>query len=184
MKKKITVLTLYAMLFALCVAAKAQQTKNVPRLGFLGGTSPAVFSARLDAFRQGLRDLGYIEGENIVAEYRWAEGKAERLPDLVAELVRLKVDIIVTTGTQATLAAKQATNTIPIVAIGAGDLVGDGLVASLARPGGNVTGATNIDPDLSAKRLELLKETLPKLSRVAAAWLSFTMGVRAEIKKN
>ena len=152
------------ILLAVAVIAEAQQPKNVPRLGFLGGNSPSLISARVDAFRQGLRDLGYIEGENILAEYRWAEGKADRLPDLAAELVRLKVGIIVTQGTQATLAAKQATSTIPIVTVGAGDLVGEGLVASLARPGGNVTGATNIDPDLSAERLTFsrdLSQVLP-----------------------
>lgn len=121
-----------AMLLAFAVIAEAQQPKKVSRMGFLGGNSPSVLSARVDAFRQGLRDLGYIEGENILAEYRWAEGKADRLPDLAAELVRLKVEIIVTQGTQATLAAKQATSTIPIVTVGAGDLVGEGLVASLA----------------------------------------------------
>jgi putative ABC transport system substrate-binding protein len=172
-----------AMLFALCVSAQAQQAKKVPRMGFLGGNSPSIISARVDAFRQGLRDLGYIEGENILPEYRWAEGKADRLPDLAAELVRLKVEIIVTQGTQATLAAKQATNTIPIVTVGAGDLVGEGLVASLARPGGNVTGATNIDPDLSAKRLELLKETFPKLSRVAVLYHGGPGGDHEELKE-
>jgi putative tryptophan/tyrosine transport system substrate-binding protein len=170
MNRKITVLTLSAMLFALWASAEAQQAKKIPRMGFLGGNSHSVISARMDAFRQGLRDLGYIEGENILAEYRWADGKSDRLPELAAELVRLKVEIIVTQGTQATIAAARATNTIPIVTVGAGDLVGEGLVASLARPGGNVTGATNIDPDLSAKRLELLKETFPKLSRVAVLY--------------
>ena len=132
----------------------------------MGAIPLPLISARVDAFRQGLRDLGYIEGENILAEYRWAEGKADRLPDLAAELVRLKVEIIVTQGTQATLAAKQATSTIPIVTVGAGDLVGEGLVASLARPGGNVTGATNIDPDLSAKAVRTsqgdLSQVLPR----------------------
>jgi putative tryptophan/tyrosine transport system substrate-binding protein len=183
MSKKVVGLAICAVLFALCHPVEAQQTKKVPRMGFLGGNSPSVLSARVDAFRQGLRDLGYIEGENILAEYRWAESKADRLPDLAAELVRLRVDIIVTQGTQATLAAKQATNTIPIVTVGAGDLVGEGLVASLARPGGNVTGATNIDPDLSAKRLELLKETFPKLSRLAVLYHGGPGGDHEELKE-
>jgi putative ABC transport system substrate-binding protein len=183
MSKKIICFALSTMFFALCVSAQAQQTKKVPRMGFLGGNSPTVISARVDAFRQGLRDLGYIEGENILAEYRWAEGKADRLPDLAAELVRLKVEIIVTQGTQATLAAKKATDTIPIVTVGAGDLVGEGLVASLARPGGNVTGATNIDPDLNAKRLELLKETFPKLSRVVVLYHGGPRGDHEELKE-
>jgi len=171
------------VLLVLGVIVEAQQPKKVPRIGFLGGNFPSVISARVDAFRQGLRDLGYIEGESILAEYRWAEGKADRLPDLAAELVRLKVEIIVTQGTQATLVAKQATNTIPIVTVGAGDLVGEGLVASLARPGGNVTGATNIDPDLSAKRLELLKETFPKVSRVAVLYHGGPGGDHEELKE-
>ena len=171
------------VLLAVAVIAQAHQPKKVARMGFLGGNSPSVLSVRVDAFRQGLRDLGYIEGETILAEYRWAEGKADRLPDLATELVRLKVEIIVTQGTQATLAAKRATNTIPIVTVGAGDLVGEGLVASLARPGGNVTGATNIDPDLSAKRLELLKETFPKLSRVAVLYHGGPGGDHEELKE-
>jgi putative ABC transport system substrate-binding protein len=114
--------------------------------------------------------LSYVEGQNILLEYRWAEGSTDRYPVLAGELVYLRVDVFVTLGTQATVAAKQATNTIPIVAGGAGDLIGEGLVASLARPGGNVTGLTNIDPDLSAKRLQLLKETFPKLSRMAVLY--------------
>jgi len=150
--------------------AEAQQTKKIPRIGFLGGGSSSTHKVTLDAFHQGLRELGYIEGQNIAIEYRYAEGKAERFADLAAELVRLRLDVIVTSGTQVTLAVKQASSTIPIVVGGAGDLVGAGLVASLARPGGNVTGSTNIDPDFSAKRLELLKESFPKLSRVAVLY--------------
>jgi putative ABC transport system substrate-binding protein len=182
-KASLSSILVAVLLLALGVIVEAQQPKKVPRIGFLGGNSPSVISARVDAFRQGLRDLGYIEGENILAEYRWAEGKADRLPDLAAELLRLKVEIIVTQGTQATLVAKQATNTIPIVTVGAGDLVGEGLVASLARPGGNVTGATNIDPDLSAKRLELLKETFPKVSRVAVLYHGGPGGDHEELKE-
>lgn len=127
--------------------------------------------------------MGYVEGQNIVAEYRWAEGKADRLPILAADLVRLRADVIVTQGTQATLAAKQATNTTPIVVGGAGDLVVEGLVASLARPGGNVTGSTNIDSDLSAKRLELLKEISPKLSRVAVLYYGGPGGDQGELRE-
>jgi putative tryptophan/tyrosine transport system substrate-binding protein len=145
---------------------EAQQPKKVPRIGLLAVSRQPV----IEAFRTGLRELGYIEGQNILLEYRYAEGKLERLPELAAELVSLRVDVIVTQGTAATLAVKQASSTIPIVVSGAGDLVSAGLVASLARPGGNVTGSTNIDPDLSAKRLELLKETFPKLSRVAVLY--------------
>jgi putative tryptophan/tyrosine transport system substrate-binding protein len=166
-KRKLGSFALSVMLLALCCSASAQQPKKTSRIGLLSGSGPATNPVYLEAFRQGLRELGYIEGENILLEYRWAEGKFDRLPGLAAELIGFRADIIVTIGTQATLAARQASNTIPIVVAGAGDLVGTGLVESLARPGGNVTGSTNIDPDLSAKRLELLKETIPKLSRVA-----------------
>jgi putative ABC transport system substrate-binding protein len=124
----------------------------------------------VDAFRQGLGEFGYTEGQNITIEYRWAEGKYDRFPDLVADLVRLKVDVIVTAGTPGALAAKQATKTIPIVMAVAADAVGAGLVASLARPGGNVTGSTTIAQELEGKRLELLREVVPRLSRVAVLW--------------
>jgi putative ABC transport system substrate-binding protein len=170
MKRNIFTLTLATLLFAPCFTAEAQQTKKIPRIGYLGSGSASTHKVLLDSVRQGLRELGYIEGQNIAIEYRYAEGKQERLADLTTELVRLRLDVIVTVGTQATRAVKQATSTIPIVVAGAGDLVRAGLVASLARPGGNVTGSTNIDPDLSAKRLELLKETFPKLSRVAVLY--------------
>ena len=123
--------------------------------------------ASVEAFRRGLRELGYAEGQNISVEYRFAEGKDDRYAPMAAEIVRLNVDVIVTQGTQATVAAKQATNMIPIIVGGAGDLVGEGLVASLAQPGGNITGFTNVQPDLSAKRLQLLREAFPKISRVA-----------------
>ena len=139
--------------------------------------------ANIEAFRQGLRELGYVEGQNILVEYRWAEGKDDRYAILAAELVSLGVDVIVTQGTQATVAAKQATNTIPIVVGDAGDLVGEGLVASLARPGGNVTGFTNIDPDLSAKRLQLLRETFPKVSRVAVLYHGGPGGDQDELRE-
>jgi putative ABC transport system substrate-binding protein len=164
MNRKITVLTLCAMLFALCSSAEAQQPTKVPRIGYLGSTS---VSARTEAFRQGLRELGYVEGKNIVIEWRRHEGKVDRLPALAAELVRLKVDIIITAGAPAARAAKEATPTIPIVMTQVGDPVGSGFVASLAQPGGNITGLSTLAPELSGKRLELLKEVVPKLSRVA-----------------
>jgi putative ABC transport system substrate-binding protein len=151
----------------LLTVAEAQQPKKVPRIGYLSPVSAAGSAASLEAFRQGLREAGYLEGKNITIEYRWAEGKLDRLPELATELVNLAVDIIVTSGTPPVLAAKRVTSTIPIVAANADNLVELGVVASLARPGGNVTGSTRVDADFSAKRLELLKETLPKLSRVA-----------------
>ena len=153
--------------FALLVGVEAQQVGQVPRVGFLGTVNPSGQPAYLEALREGLRDLGYVEGKNVAFEYRWAEGKYERLPDLAAELVRLKVDVIVTGGTAAIRAAKQATTTTPIVMTTSGDAVGSGLVDSLARPGGNVTGLTFFVPELMAKRLELLKEAVPRIRRVA-----------------
>jgi putative tryptophan/tyrosine transport system substrate-binding protein len=146
---------------------EAQQPAKVSRIGYLGLSFPSANVARIEALRQGLRDLGYIEGENIVFEWRWAEGKAERIPELAAELVKLKVDIIVTGGSTATRAAKKATVTIPIVMSQDSDPVGSGFVASLAKPGGNITGLSSYAAELSGKRLELLKEVLPRLSRVA-----------------
>ena len=165
MKKKITFLTLCALLLALCSSATAQQPPKVQRIGYLTANSSSVELPRVDAFRQGLRALGHIEGQNIVIEYRFTDGKFERLPDLAAELVRLKVDVLVANTTNAALAAKNATRTIPIFFIGVSDPVAAGLVDSFARPGGNITGLTNIAPVLSGKRLELLKETVPKLTR-------------------
>jgi putative tryptophan/tyrosine transport system substrate-binding protein len=170
MKKKITFLTLCALLLALCSSATAQQPPKVQRIGYLTANSSSVELPRVDAFRQGLRALGHIEGQNIVIEYRFTDGKFERLPDFAAELVRLKVDVLVANTTNAALAAKNATRTIPIFFIGVSDPVAAGLVDSFARPGGNITGLTNIAPVLSGKRLELLKETVPKLTRVAVLW--------------
>jgi putative tryptophan/tyrosine transport system substrate-binding protein len=167
MKKKIIVLTFCAMFFALCFSAQAQEPKKVPRIGVIFTGFPSTATPLMEAFRDGLRDLGYIQGKNIVIEYRYGEGKEDRLVDTVAELVRLKVDIIVVAGGNATLAAKNATKTIPIVMAVASDPVGAGLVASLARPGGNLTGSSLINPDLTGKRLELLKEAIPKLIHVA-----------------
>ena len=149
MKKKITLLALSAMLFALCLPAVAQQQTKVLRIGFLAGTKPAAVAARVAAFRQGLRELGYVEGKNIVIEWRYAEGKADRERELAAELARLKVNIIVTAGPSVTRAAKEATTTIPIVFAQDGDPVASGFVASLARPGGNITGLSTLAPELS-----------------------------------
>jgi putative ABC transport system substrate-binding protein len=170
MTKQILGFVLSAMLFAPGGSAEAQQPAGIPRIGILIPTSGSFLSARVEAFRRRLRELGYVEGKNIVIEYRYAEGKNERLPDLVAELVRLKVDIIVTIGPSATLAAKKASGTIPIVFASANDPVGTGLVSSLARPGGNITGLSLMVPDLDGKRLELLKEAFPKVVRVAFLW--------------
>lgn len=154
----------------LTVPARAQQAAKVSRIGFMAGVSPPPTEpsrSNMEALRHGLRELGYVEGKNIVIESRWANGKLDRLPELAAELVGLQVDVIVTGGTPAVIAAKQTTSTTPIVAASADNLVEAGVVASLARPGGNVTGSTRVDADFSAKRLELLKETFPKLSRLA-----------------
>ena len=169
-------LILCALLFALCVSAEAQQPKKVPRVGYLAGPSLSSMSARTEAFRQGLRELGYVEGKNIVMEYRYAEGKLERVPTLAAELVHLKVDVIVTAAATPTRAAKGATVTIPIVMTNDNDPVGNGFVASLARPGGNITGMASLSPELSGKRLELLKEIVPTLSRVAVVGTSTNPG--------
>jgi putative tryptophan/tyrosine transport system substrate-binding protein len=149
--------------------AQAQQAGQVSRIGFLfyGGAGP---SPELDAFRQGLRDLGYIEGQNITIEYRFANGRVGRLPELAGELVRLNLDVIVTPGTPASMAAKKATSTVPIIFAGVADAVGTGLVASLARPGGNITGLTSISAELGGKRLELLKAVVPKASRVTVLY--------------
>jgi putative ABC transport system substrate-binding protein len=155
------------MLFALCFPAEAQQAKKVPRIGFLSSLSPSSISARTDSFRQGLVELGYVEGKNIVIEWRYARGKTEQLPDLAAELVRLKVDVIVTGGPAVNRFAKEATATIPIVLAFDNDPVGNGFAASLARPGGNITGLSTHYPEISGKQLELLKEILPRLARVA-----------------
>jgi putative tryptophan/tyrosine transport system substrate-binding protein len=170
---------LFAIVVALMVCgarAEAQQAKKVPRIGYLSAISPSVELARMEAFRQGLRELGYEEGKNIVIEYRWAEGKFDRLPDLAAELVGLKVEVIVTGGSTSSRAAKEVTTTIPIVMAQVNDPVGSGFVASLARPGGNLTGLSTLNPETSGKRLELLKEIVPKLSRVAVFGDSTTPG--------
>jgi putative tryptophan/tyrosine transport system substrate-binding protein len=155
------------LLLAAIHLAEAQQPKKVPRIGFLITNSLSAVSARVEAFRQGLRELGYVEGKNIAVEWRSAEGKADHLPALAAELVRHKVDVIVTSGPLVTRSAKQATVAIPIVMGFDDDPVGSGFAASLARPGGNITGLSTLSPEISGKQLELLKEIVPKLSRVA-----------------
>ncbi len=167
MKRRV-VICLLLTVFLPSLLTDAQQGKKIPRIGFLsaGSRSP---SALTQAFLQGLQTLGYVEGKNVLIEYRAAEGKNDRLPDLVAELIRLKVDVIVASSTLAARPAKAATKTIPIV-VHSGDPVGTGLVASLARPGGNVTGVTNLSPDLSGKRFELLKEIVPGVIRIAVLW--------------
>jgi ABC-type uncharacterized transport system substrate-binding protein len=158
------------VLLAVAVIGEAQQPKKIPRIGVLAQSSAYFFSTQHEAFRQALRELGYMEGKNIVIEYRHAEGKLDRLPGLAGELVRLKVDLIVASSTPAALAAKNATKEIPIVFETIGDPVATGVVASLARPGGNITGVTMGGAELYGKRLELLKETIPKLSRAAILW--------------
>jgi ABC-type uncharacterized transport system substrate-binding protein len=167
MIRRINVCLLLTVLLFTVSPAEAQQPKRVPRIGYIATVSAASIRDRYEAFRQGLRDLGYTEGKNIVIESRFAEGKPDRLPDLAAELVRLNVDVIVTSGPPSTRAAKKATSTIPIVMAEDPDPVATGLVASLARPGGNITGLSSLSPEISGKRLEILKEVLPKLSRVA-----------------
>jgi len=167
MNRKPFAVVLCAMLFALCSSVQAQQATKIPRIGYLTVASLSSNVARIEAFRRGLRELGYVEGKNVVIAWRSAEGKFERQDELAAELVQLKVDVIVSSGPTMTQAAKEATATIPIVMAQDSDPVGNGFVASLARPGGNITGLSVLAPELSGKQLELLKEILPKLSRVA-----------------
>ena len=168
MKSNSVVWLLITVLLITFAPAQAQQAAKIPHVGYLAATKAAAIAARTDAFRQGLRELGYVDGKNIVVEYRYADGNAARERELAADLVRQKVDIIVTTGPTVTRTVKYATATIPIIFAQDGDPVASGFVASLARPGGNITGLSNLSPELSGKRLELLKEIVPKLSRVAA----------------
>jgi putative tryptophan/tyrosine transport system substrate-binding protein len=156
--------------FGAPLAAQAQQAGKPYRVGFLGNTTAALEANLVGPFRQGLRDLGYVEGQNIVIEYRWAEGKYERFPALISELIALKVDVIVTAGTPATLAVKKATTLVPLVMVAVGDPVGTGVVPSLSRPGGNITGLTSISPEMDGKRLELLREVVPGVSHIAVLW--------------
>ena len=171
MNGKMFIWILSTVLLATFVSAEAQQqSKKIPRIGYLGAASASADAPRAEAFRQGLRELGYIEGQNIIIEYRYEERAFERLPDMAAELVSLKIDVLVTVTTNAALAAKNATRTIPIVFLGVTDPVAAGLVDSLAHPGGNRTGITNMASVLTGKRLELMKETIPRVSRVAVLW--------------
>jgi putative ABC transport system substrate-binding protein len=163
----ITQILVCATLSTFCTSVKAQQAKKIPRIGYLSPRSLSGDSERSEVFRQELRELGYVEGRNILIEYRYAEGKLDRLPDLAVELVGLKVDLIVATSDFGVRAAKDATKTIPIVFVGSSDPVGDGFVTSLAQPGGTATGSSILYPELSAKRLELFKEAFPKISRLA-----------------
>jgi putative ABC transport system substrate-binding protein len=185
MNKKITVLTLCTLLFALCSSATAQQPKKVPRIGYLSSGDAARDSSRSEAIRLALRERGYIEGQNIASEYRYAEGNLDRVPELAAELVRLKVDIIVVVGGPRWVRpAMNATKTIPIVMTGAGiDPVEAGVVESLARPGGNVTGITLLSSELGGKRLELLKEAVPKVARVAVLYDPASLASVHELKE-
>jgi putative tryptophan/tyrosine transport system substrate-binding protein len=170
------------VLLAVAVVAQAQQPTKIPRIGYLAPTFPST-AGRREALRQGLRELGYVEGKNVVIEWRFAEDKADRLAGLAAELVRLKVEVIVTSGPAATRAAKEATSTIPIVMAQDNDPVGNGFVASLARPGGNITGLATLAPEIGGKRLELLKEIVPKLSRVAVLGTSTQPGSAQQLKE-
>jgi putative ABC transport system substrate-binding protein len=170
MSVRIFVWLLATFLLTAAPSAQAQKPKKVPRIGFLSAGSPSSMSARVEAFRRGLRGHSYVEQQNIAVEYRYAEGNVEWLKKFASELVSLKVDVIVTGGPIATHPAKQATNTIPIVMAYEADPVGTGLIASLARPGGNITGLTSLGHELSGKRLELLKDAIPKLSHVAVFW--------------
>jgi putative ABC transport system substrate-binding protein len=171
---------LVALLIALSLPAEAQQQRKVARIGYLSGGS--LSPVRTEPFRQGLRDLGYVEGKNILIEWRSADGKRDRTLALAAELVRLKVDVIVTTGSGDTRAVKEATSSIPIIITQANDPVGSGFVASLARPGGNITGLSSFSPELSGKRLELLKEIVPRLSCVAVFGTSTSPGNTQALK--
>jgi putative ABC transport system substrate-binding protein len=183
MINKIIVLGLCSLLLAPCSAVEAQQPKGIPRLGYLTGAYFSAIASRTEAFRQGLRELGYVEGKNIVIEWRSAEGKLDRVPTLAAELVHLKVDIVVTAGAAVTGPTKEATSTIPIVMAQDSDPVRNGFVASLARPGGNITGLSNLAPELRGKRLELLKEVIPRLSRVAVFGTSTEPANSASLKE-
>jgi ABC-type uncharacterized transport system substrate-binding protein len=186
MMRKINVFTLCALLYVLCLPAEAQQPKKVFRIGYLSGTDRATDSSRSEGLRAALRELGYIEGQNIAFEYRYVEGRSDRYPELTAELVRLKVDLIVVAGGDGVIRpAMNATKTIPIVLTGFGsDPVKAGFIESLARPGGNVTGLTSLARELGGKRLELLKEAVPKLARVAVLYQPSVPGTAREVKED
>jgi putative ABC transport system substrate-binding protein len=182
--KKVFCVALCATLFAVCSFADAQQPKKVARIGFLSAFSPSSEQNRVEAFRQGLREVGYVEDQNIIIQYRYGEGNRDRLRELAPELVRSKVDLIVAAGGSGTArVAKETTKTIPIVLTGGSDPVAAGLVASLARPGGNITGLTAITAELAGKRLELLRETLPRLIRVGVLWNPTDQGSAEGLKE-
>jgi putative tryptophan/tyrosine transport system substrate-binding protein len=169
MERRVFLGTLAGLLAAPLIA-QAQRPVKVYRIVYLGNSTAALEAELVDAFRQGLRNLNYVEGQNFVIEYRWAEGRNDRFPGLVAEAVRLQADVILTSGTPATLAAKEGTRTIPIVTAAMGDPISAGVVPSLARPGGNITGLASMSPEIDGKRLELLKELVPGVSRIAVLW--------------
>jgi len=181
--RRIVWFILISVLLGGAATAEAQQPKKIPRIGYLSANFLSAVRENVEGFQQGLRELGYIEGKTIAIEYRFAEDKLDRLPDLAAELVRLKVDLIVTNSTPAAMAAKDATTTIPIVMAGGTDPVGTGVVASLAKPGGNITGVTIMNAELAGKRLELLKETSSKISRVAVLWSPANPGTALVFKQ-
>jgi putative ABC transport system substrate-binding protein len=183
-KAGVSSILLAVVLLVVAVIAEPQQPKKVPRIGCLSSVDAATHSTRSEPFRQALRELGYIEGQNITIEYRYAEGKLDRLPELAAELVCLKVDIIVSTAPPTTRAAKGATATIPIVMAFDDDPVGSGFIASLARPGRNITGLSSFAPEISGKQLELLKEIVPRLSRVAVLGTSTVLQYAPVIKRS
>jgi ABC-type uncharacterized transport system substrate-binding protein len=183
MVRKLSIFIFVTVILASVLFAHAQQPAKMPRIGYLNAVSPSNRSDRIEALRQGLRELGYVEGKNILIESRYAEGKLDRLPALAAELVRLKVDVIVTSGPLPTRATKETTSTIPIVMAQDSDPVGNGFVASLARPGGNITGLSALRPELSGKRLELLKEIVPRLSRAAVFGTSTQPGNAQMLKE-
>jgi putative ABC transport system substrate-binding protein len=183
--KIILCVSLGSLLFTVCFSAAAAQPNKVPRIGFLSTQSASRSAERADAFRQGLRELGYAEGRNILIEYRWADGISDRLPGLAEEFVRLKVDVIVTSGgNQAIRAAKNATTIIPIVFNGGGDVVAAGIAASFSHPGGNMTGVTLGGPELSGKRIEILKEVIPKATRVAIMFNPTNLGTELVMKES
>ena len=183
MRRNIFGVALSIMLFGLSFPADAQQPKKIAKIGYLLPSTPAAAAHLLEAFRQGLRELGYVEGKTLVLELRYGEARTERLPELARELVGLKVDVIVTATDVAIAAVKRETQTIPIVMGNSTDPVGTGFVASLARPGGNITGLSSISPELSGKRLELLKEVVPGLSRVAFLWNPDVRGAVLDYKE-
>src|SRR5215204_2071800 len=183
MPKKFLLGLLIIVLLAAFSSVRAQPAGRVPRIGFLITSSPGAIAPRFEAFSQGLHELGYLEGKNIVIERRYADGKFDRLPGLAAELVQLKLDVIVSSGPTATRSAKQSTSTIPIVMTFDDDPVGSGFVASLARPNGNITGLSTLSPEISGKQLELLKEMAPRLSRVAVLGTSNRQGTAQSLKE-